>query len=102
MGRDEKTGFVRNALKSRLQNLNPAGSLSLCMVSFVGTIGLSSLMILPILVGSYVDYLGFGEDTAGWISAANLAGIAVMTLVVSLKTNHWPLAKITRYRRPRE
>ena len=97
MGGDEKTGFERSALKSQLEKLDPAGSLSLCMVSFVGTIGLSALMILPILVGSYIDYLGFAEDTAGWISAANLAGIAVMTLVVSLKTNHWPLVKITGY-----
>jgi len=80
-----------------LERLNPDGAPSLCLISFVGTIGLSSLMILPILVGSYVDYLGFAEDTAGWISAANLSGIAVMTLVVSLKTKHWPLAKIAGY-----
>ena len=84
-------------MKSQLERLDPNGVLSLCLISFVGTIGLSSLMILPILVGSYVDYLGFAEDTAGWISAANLAGIAVMTLVVSLKTKHWPLEKIAGY-----
>jgi hypothetical protein len=56
-------------MKSRLEKLDPTGNFSLCLVSFVGTVGLSALMILPILVGSYVDYLGFGEDTAGWISA---------------------------------
>ena len=84
-------------MKSRLEKLDPNGNFSLCLVSFVGTVGLSALMILPILVGSYVDYLDFGEDTAGWISAANLAGIAVMTLVVSLKTKHWPLEKIAGY-----
>lgn len=80
-----------------LKKLNPDGAPSLCLVSFIGTVGLSALMILPILVGSYVDYLGFAEDTAGWISAANLSGIAVMTLIVSLKTKHWPLAKIAGY-----
>jgi len=80
-----------------LKKLNPDGAPSLCLVSFIGTVGLSALMILPILVGSYVDYLGFAEDTAGWISAANLSGIALMTLVVSLKTKHWPLAKIAGY-----
>ena len=80
-----------------LKKLNPDGVPSLCLVSFIGTVGLSALMILPILVGSYIDYLGFAEDTAGWISAANLAGIAVMTLIVSLKTKHWPLAKIAGY-----
>ncbi len=84
-------------MNQQLEKLNPDGALSLCLISFIGTVGLSALMILPILVGSYVDYLGFAEDTAGWISAANLAGIAVMTLVVSLKTKHWPLAKIAGY-----
>lgn len=84
-------------MKSPLTKLDPNGIPSLCLISIVGTIGLSSLMILPILVGAYVDYLGFAEDTAGWISAANLAGVAVMTLVVSLKTKHWPLAKIAGY-----
>lgn len=54
-------------------------------------------MILPIFVSAYVDYLGFGEDTAGWISAANLAGIAVITLIVSLKAKHWPLEKVAGY-----
>ncbi len=87
------TGTVINYLKK----LNPDGTPSLCLVSFIGTVGLSPLMILPILVGSYVDHLGFAEDTAGWISAANLSGIAIMTLVVSLKTKHWPLAKIAGY-----
>jgi len=84
-------------MKSVKEKLDPDGNTSLCLISFVGTIGLSALMILPILVGAYVDYLGFAEDTAGWISAANLAGIAVMTLIVSLKTKHWPLAKIAGY-----
>lgn len=44
-------------MKSRLEKLNPNGLLSLCLVSFVGTIDLSALMILPIMVGSYVDYV---------------------------------------------
>jgi len=81
-------------IKSYPEKLNPDSNLSICLISFVGTIGLSALMILPLLVGSYIDYLGFAEDTAGWISAINLAGIAIMTLIVSLKTKHWPLGKI--------
>jgi len=84
-------------MRLRFFSLDPDSNLSLCVISFVGTIGLSALMILPIMVGAYVDYLGFGEDTAGWISAANLSGIAVMTLIVSLKTKHWPLVKVAGY-----
>ncbi|MCP3675183.1 MAG: MFS transporter [Gammaproteobacteria bacterium] len=84
-------------MKSFFESLNPDGNLSLCLISFVGTVGLTALVILPILVGSYIDYLGFAENAAGWISAINLSGIAVMTLIVSLKTKHWSLAKITGY-----
>lgn len=52
-------------MKLRLEKLDPNGGLSLCRISYVGAVGLSALMILPILAGSCIDYLGFGEDTAG-------------------------------------
>ena len=83
--------------QSLFQRLNPNGSLSLLIIGLIGTMGLYSLMILPILVGAYVDYLGFSEDTAGWVSAINLAGVAIITLIVSLKTKHWPLQKVAGY-----
>ncbi|WP_339670011.1 MFS transporter [Dasania marina] len=81
-------------IKVFIQRLNPNGSLSLLLIGLIGTIGLYSLMILPILVGAYIDYLGFDEDTAGWVSAINLAGVAIITLIVSLKTKRWPLHKV--------
>lgn len=84
-------------LKPFFERLDPAGVLSLCIISVMGTVGLSALMLLPLLVGAYVDYLGFAEDTAGWISGINLAGIALMTLIVSLKTTHWPLERVASY-----
>lgn len=43
-------------MKLQLKNLDPNGIPSLCLVSIVGTIGLSSLMILPILVGVYIGF----------------------------------------------
>jgi predicted MFS family arabinose efflux permease len=84
-------------LSTQFSKLDPEGTLSLCIISFMGTVGLSALMLLPLMVGAYVDYLGFGEDTAGWISGINLAGIAFMTLIVSLKTKRWPLERVAGY-----
>lgn len=81
-------------LRHHFQRLNPAGWFSLCIISVMGTIGLSALMLLPLLVGTYIDHLGFAEDTAGWIASINLAGVTLMTLVVSLKTRHWSLARV--------
>ena len=81
-------------LKAFIQRFNPNGSLSRLLIGLIGTIGLYSLMILPILVGAYIDYLGFDADTAGWVSSINLAGVAIITLIVSLKTKHWPLHKV--------
>jgi predicted MFS family arabinose efflux permease len=88
---------MASMLNTYLARLDPAGITSLCIISVMGTVGLSALMLLPLLVGAYVDYLGFAEDTAGWISGINLAGIAVMTLIVSLKTTHWPLERVAGY-----
>jgi len=84
-------------IRSRLKNLDPNGSFSLILLGLVGTIGSSALMILPFFVGTYVDYLGFGEDTAGWVSAINMAGIAVMILIASLNTKRWALQKVAGY-----
>lgn len=63
-------------------------------MSLVGVTGAFALMILPVFVGAYAAHRGFDEDVAGWIAATNLAGLALMTLIVSLKTRHWPLERV--------
>ncbi|WP_019528053.1 MFS transporter [Dasania marina] len=82
--------------KAPTTTLASGNNLSLCLISFVATISLWPLMVMPIIVGAYIDYLGFDEGSAGWVSSANLAGIAIITLIVSLKTKHWPLEKVAR------
>lgn len=81
-------------LSVHFQHLNPEGTFSLCILSIMGTVGLSALMLLPLLVGTYVDHLGFSEDIAGWVSTINLAGITFMTLIMSLKAKHWSLPRV--------
>lgn len=84
-------------LIAQLKKLNPDGVCSFALIGAAATVSLTGLMILPILVGAYVDYLGHSESTAGWVSSANLAGIALMTLIVSLKTRHWSLQTVALY-----
>lgn len=79
----------------RLNNLDPDSLFPLCLVSLVGVMALAPLMILPMYVLGYRDVLGFNPDVAGWVVSAALAGIAIMTLVVSLKAKTWDLTKVT-------
>ena len=80
-----------------LKKVNPNNLLPLCLVSLIGVMALAPLMILPMYVLAYRDVLGFDPDIAGWIASSCLAGIAIMTLVVSLKAKSWNLTKVTLY-----
>ena len=80
-----------------LSKLNAEGILALSMVSLIGVMALAPLMILPMYVLAYRDVLGFDPDVAGFIASSCLAGIAIMTLVVSLKAKTWNLTKVTAY-----
>ncbi|GAA6150588.1 MFS transporter [Pseudoteredinibacter isoporae] len=66
----------------------------ICLLSVLGVIGLSGLMLLPVLLGAYVDFLGLSESQAGWVTSANLAGIALMSLFVSFQVRHRSLHQI--------
>jgi predicted MFS family arabinose efflux permease len=81
-------------IKTPFSALTPDSNLSLCLISFIATISLWPLMIMPVLLGAYIDHLGFEESAAGFISSANLAGIAIITLFISLRTKRWPLHRI--------
>ncbi len=78
---------------SKLRTMNPESTLTICLASFVGVMALTPLMILPILVFAYDEFLGFGPDVAGRVSSAGLAGIALTTIIVALKAKHWSLGK---------
>ncbi|MDS9469022.1 MFS transporter [Paracoccus sp. MBLB3053] len=78
-----------------LSGLNPDGWASQILTGFVGSIALSPLMLLPVLVYAYDAHLGFGPDTAGRISSAALMGLAMATILVSLRTKHWSMARVS-------
>jgi len=61
-------------MKSRLEKLDPNGNFSLCLVSFVGTVGLSALMILPITVVVAGQFSNLVGNSMGPAMAALLVG----------------------------
>ncbi|MBB6521033.1 MFS transporter [Pseudoteredinibacter isoporae] len=78
----------------QLGQLRSDSIIGLCLLSVLGVVGLSGLMLLPVLLGAYVDFLGFSESHAGWVTSANLAGIALMSLLVSFQVRHRSLYQI--------
>ncbi|MTH76961.1 MFS transporter [Paracoccus aestuariivivens] len=86
----------RSSQKTRgLGALNPESWVAQTLAGFVGSIALSPLMLLPVLVYAYDVHLGFGPDTAGRISSAALIGLALATVVVSFRTKHWSMARVS-------
>lgn len=69
----------------------PESFYSLSLISLLGTLGASALMVMPILVYSYVDFAGFTESDAGLIASTNLFGIAVSAIIVTFGVRRWPL-----------
>ncbi|RJL20766.1 MFS transporter [Paracoccus siganidrum] len=78
-----------------LVGLDPDGWAAQTLAGFVGSVALSPLMLLPVLVYAYDVKLGFGPDTAGRISSAALLGLAMATVLVSLRTKHWSMGRVS-------
>src|SRR5262245_29229662 len=91
---DTQPGASKN-LFTRMTQLDPDCWTSQILASFVGSIALSPLMLLPVLVYAYDSFLGYGPDVAGWISSAALMGLAAATLLVSFRTTHWSMGRVS-------
>ena len=77
-----------------LQLFASHSNFKLSAISFMATVSLWPLMIMPIVVGSYVDHLGYSDEQAGWLSSINLAGIALITLLVSFCLKWFSLRRL--------
>lgn len=82
-------------LSDRLQQLDPDSWAAQILVGFAGSIALSPLMLLPVMVYTYDTVLQYGPDMAGWISSGSLIGLAMATVVVSARTKHWCMARVS-------
>ena len=81
-------------MSAHLHFLSRHSIFKLFAISFVATISLWPLMIMPIVVGSYVAHLGYSDEHAGWLSSINMAGIALVTLLISFSLKRFRLRHI--------
>ena len=64
------------------------------LLAVLGSITLMPLLVLPVMVGSFVDYLGLNESEAGYLASAGFLGSAVAAIFVSLRVHHLDLRRL--------
>ncbi|AQS40766.1 MAG: Major facilitator family transporter [Candidatus Tokpelaia hoelldobleri] len=78
-----------------LQHLDPDGWSAQILAGFVGSVALTPLRLLPVLVYTYSVVLEYGAGIAGWISSGALAGLAGATVLVSLYAKRWCMGRVS-------
>ena len=58
---------------------------SLAKLGFIATSSFSMLLILPVILGSMVETLGYSNQLIGWIATSNALGIALGSLWLPLQ-----------------
>lgn len=76
----------------RIPNLRP-----FLAFSFIGTVCLMPLLVLPAMIGVLVDYAGMSDSSAGWSSSAHFFAAAAVGLLLSVRMHHINLRQITTW-----
>jgi MFS family permease len=58
------------------------------LLSFLGAISLMPLLVLPVMVGSFVDHLSLSDSQAGYVASAGFLGGALAAIFISLRIHH--------------
>jgi len=66
------------------------------LMAVLGSVSLMPLLVLPLVVGGFVDYLTFTESEAGYLASAGFLGSAVAAIVISLRIHHLDLRRLAR------
>ena len=64
------------------------------LLSILGAISLMPLLVLPVMVGSYVDYLALSNSEAGYVASAGFLGGALAAIYISLRIHHLDLRRM--------
>ena len=64
------------------------------LLALLGSVSLMPLLVLPVMVGGFVDYLGMTQSGAGWAASAGFLGSATGAILVALRIHHLDLRKI--------
>lgn len=63
-------------------------------LALLGCVTLLPLLILPLMVGGFVDYLGLEENQAGWLASAGFLGAALAALLLAFRMHHLDLVRL--------
>ena len=72
--------------------IEQAGRTSL--LALLGSVALFPWLVLPVLVGGFVDHIGLSESEAGWAVAIGALGSALATIPISLAIHHLDLRRL--------
>ena len=64
------------------------------LLALLGSIALFPLLVLPVIVGGFVDHIGLTESEAGWATAIGALGAALAAIPVSLMIHHLDLRRL--------
>jgi MFS family permease len=64
-------------------------------LSLLGSIPLMPLLVLPVMVGSFVDHLGFSDSQAGYAASAGFLGGALSAIYVSFRIHRLNLRRLS-------
>lgn len=69
---------------------------SILSLAWVGAIGAAVILLLPIIVGAFVDHLGFSEQSAGLILSIDMGGYTLATLLALfwIEKGNWRLISL--------
>jgi len=58
------------------------------MLAVLGSISLMPLLVLPVMVGSFVDHMALSDSEAGYVASAGFLGGALAAIFISLRIHH--------------
>lgn len=64
------------------------------VIALLGCVPLMPLLVLPVMVGSFVDGFGLAENEAGWVASAGFLGGSVGALGLAFRIHHLDLHRL--------
>lgn len=64
-------------------------------IALVGCVSIMPLLVLPVMVGAFVDAMGLGERDAGLLASAGFLGAAAAALILAFRIHHLDLRRMT-------
>ncbi|MFC1796110.1 MFS transporter [Pseudomonadota bacterium] len=64
------------------------------LLAVLGSISLMPLLVLPVMVGSFVDHMALSDSEAGYVASAGFLGGAIAAIFISLRIHHVDLRRM--------